>query len=90
MEDVAVIVNYLRSRVASLRAPHSSPEIAIVCGSGLSGLSEQITGAVRVAYADIPRFPVSTVAGHGTELVFGSLGGRRVVAQRGSPGARAA
>jgi hypothetical protein len=38
---------------------------------------------VHVPYADIPRFPQATVAGHGTELVFGTLGGRRVVAQRG-------
>ena len=85
MEDVAAIITYLRTRVASLRLAGSagSPEIAIVCGSGLSGLSDLLQDPVRVPYADIPRFPVSTVAGHGTELVFGTLGGRRVVAQRG-------
>ena len=81
MEDVALIVSYLRSRVKSLSA--RPPEIAIVCGSGLSKLSELIQDPVRVAYADIPNFPQSTVAGHGTELVFGTLGSRSVVAQRG-------
>jgi purine-nucleoside phosphorylase len=83
MEDVAVIVQYLRTRVTSLRLAATSPEVAIVCGSGLSKLSELIVDPIHVAYADIPRFPQSTVAGHGTELVFGTLGGRRVVAQRG-------
>ena len=83
MEDIATIVKYLRTRVASLRQSATSPEVAIVCGSGLSRLSDLIQDPVHVAYADIPRFPQSTVAGHGTELVFGTLGGRRVVAQRG-------
>ena len=74
-------MSYLRTRVKSLSL--KSPEIAIVCGSGLSGLSELIRDPVRVPYKDIPHFPESTVAGHGTELVFGTLGSRSVVAQRG-------
>ena len=81
MEDVATIVAYLRTRVTSLST--GGPTIAIVCGSGLSGLSERIQSPVRVAYSDIPFFPQSTVAGHGTELVFGQLGGCSVIAQRG-------
>ena len=80
--DIAAITAYLRSRVPALRSAATSPEIAVVCGSGLSRLSDLIEDPVRVAYADIPRFPQATVAGHGTELVFGTLGGRRVVAHR--------
>ena len=74
------IVKYLRARVPLLSEPL---DCAIVCGSGLSGLSKSITGAVAIPYSDIPGFPMATVAGHGTELVFGMLGGARVVAQRG-------
>jgi purine-nucleoside phosphorylase len=81
--DIAAITAYLRSRVPALRSAATSPEIAVVCGSGLSRLSDLIENPVHVPYADIPRFPQATVAGHGTELVFGTLGGRRVVAQRG-------
>lgn len=74
---IAEIVAYLRSKVSFV------PEIAIVCGSGLARLSDSITDQIRVPYDDIPFFPQSTVAGHGTELVFGTLNGRKVVAQRG-------
>jgi purine-nucleoside phosphorylase len=72
------IVAYLRGRV-----PDCCPDVAIVCGSGLSGLSGEIQNPVCVPFCDIPGFPQATVAGHGTELVFGTLGGVRVVAQRG-------
>lgn len=77
-DHVIEIAAYLRRRVASC-----APDIAIVCGSGLSGLADAIHEPVRVPYADIPHFPRATVAGHGTELVFGTLSGVRVVAQRG-------
>ena len=81
--DISIITAYLRARVPALRSAATSPEIAVVCGSGLSRLSDLIEDPVHVPYADIPRFPQATVAGHGTELVFGTLGGRRVVAQKG-------
>ena len=47
------------------------------------GLSSIIEDPIAVPYVDIPNFPHSTVQGHGTELVFGKLGGKQVVAQRG-------
>ena len=78
MDDVASIVSFLRGRLAD-----ASVDVAIVCGSGLSNLSSSIESPVSVPYCDIPGFPHASVAGHGSELVFGTLGGRRVVAQRG-------
>ncbi|KAL4958819.1 purine-nucleoside phosphorylase [Aspergillus stella-maris] len=52
-----------------------APRVAIVCGSGLGGLSETIDKELRVEidYADIPHFPQLTVAGHAGKLVFGLL-----------------
>jgi len=79
-DPVAAIVAFLRARVPLLALPLDA---AIVCGSGLSGLAATLEGAVAVPYASIPGFPTATVEGHGTELVFGTLGGARVVAQRG-------
>ncbi|KAL4950560.1 nucleoside phosphorylase domain-containing protein [Aspergillus filifer] len=59
------------------RLPNSlkAPRVAIVCGSGLGGLSETIDEELRVEidYADIPYFPQLTVAGHAGKLVFGLL-----------------
>jgi purine-nucleoside phosphorylase len=60
-----------------------APQIAIVLGSGLGGLADRLTGAIRIPYADIPGFHVPTVEGHRGELVAGMLGGRSVVAQSG-------
>ena len=59
------------------------PEIAVVLGSGLGFLAEQIEDAVRVPYQDIPGFPVTTVIGHGAELVAGRFAGKEVLVQSG-------
>jgi purine-nucleoside phosphorylase len=36
-----------------------------------------------IAYEEIPRFPLSTVESHSGRLLFGTLGGKRVVAMQG-------
>jgi purine-nucleoside phosphorylase len=59
------------------------PKIAIVLGSGLGGLAERFTDAVRIPYREIPGFPEPTVIGHGGELVCGRFAGKEVLAQSG-------
>lgn len=59
------------------------PEVGIILGSGLGALSESIRSEAVLAYADTPGFPVSTVEGHAGKLIFGTLGGKRVVAMQG-------
>jgi purine-nucleoside phosphorylase len=61
----------------------SEPEIAIILGSGLGGLADEIEDSVRVPFADIPGFPEPTVLGHAGALVSGRLGGRNVIALAG-------
>ena len=60
-----------------------APATALVLGSGLGGLVDQIEGAVRIAYADLPGFPTSGVSGHAGEMVAGRLGGRPVLVLAG-------
>jgi purine-nucleoside phosphorylase len=60
-----------------------APQIGIVLGSGLGKFTEEIEVEEEVAYKDIPHFPVSTVEGHKSKLIFGKLGGKRVVAMSG-------
>lgn len=64
-------------------APQAAPEIAMVLGSGLGGLADELESRVEVAYATIPGFSSSTVAGHAGRLVLGRLEGREVVAMQG-------
>lgn len=59
------------------------PEIALILGSGLGALAEEIENPVAIPYQEIPHFPVSTVAGHAGRLVLGRLRGRVVVAMQG-------
>ena len=59
------------------------PQIGIVLGTGLGGLVNEINIAHAISYEDIPNFPVSTVEGHKGQLIFGDLGGKRVVAMQG-------
>ncbi|KAF3689155.1 Purine nucleoside phosphorylase [Channa argus] len=49
------------------------PKVAIICGSGLGSLADLLDDKKVFDYKDIPRFPTSTVAGHGGHLVFGKL-----------------
>jgi purine-nucleoside phosphorylase len=59
------------------------PNVAVILGSGLGELAEELESAVIVPYEDIPHFPVSTVSGHAGQLVVGELQGTPVVAMRG-------
>ncbi|MCA0985865.1 purine-nucleoside phosphorylase [Guptibacillus algicola] len=59
------------------------PEIGLILGSGLGVLAEEIENPVKIAYSDIPNFPVSTVAGHAGQFVFGKLNGKNVAAMQG-------
>lgn len=65
------------------RAPDFKPKIALILGSGLGALAEQIQNPISIPYAEIPGFPVSTVAGHAGRLVLGELGGLPVACMQG-------
>lgn len=58
-------------------------EVGIILGSGLGNLGNRIENSIKIPYADIPEFPVSTVEGHSGQLIFGTLGGKKVVAMQG-------
>jgi purine-nucleoside phosphorylase len=59
------------------------PEVAIILGTGLGGLADEIQLDTAVPYEEIPGFPLSTVESHAGRLLLGRLGKRRVVAMQG-------
>ena len=59
------------------------PEVALILGSGLGDLGEQIENAVAVDYGALPGFPVSTAPGHKGRFLLGTLGGKAVVCMQG-------
>jgi purine-nucleoside phosphorylase len=66
-----------------LNKTETRPEIALILGSGLGDLADEIENAEYFDYSDIPHFPVSTVQGHAGRLVIGTLEGKKVVAMQG-------
>ena len=69
--------DFLRRRLPA------APELALVLGSGLGGLADQIEAPVYIPYSEIPHFPVSTAPGHAGRFVYGTLAGRRVLCMQG-------
>lgn len=59
------------------------PRAAVVLGSGLGFLADEVRSAIRIPYSAIPGFPQPGVAGHRGELVAGTLAGVPVIAQSG-------
>lgn len=76
--DVDAAANLLRDRLSP-----GTPVAAIVLGSGLGGLAGQIADRRELAYADVPGFAPTTVAGHAGRVLAGLLAGRPVLAFAG-------
>jgi len=61
----------------------AAPEVAMILGSGLGALADEVKDPTTLDYGEIPHFPVSDVEGHAGELVFGTFEGTRVVVMSG-------
>ncbi|MBW7889244.1 MAG: purine-nucleoside phosphorylase [Bacteroidetes bacterium] len=59
------------------------PSVGIILGTGLGGLVKEIQIETTIDYSEIPHFPISTVESHTGKLIFGTLGGKKVVAMQG-------
>ena len=70
-------VSYIRERIPE------SPDTAIILGSGLGKIVDQLEVEHVVDYESIPHFPVSTVEGHEGLLISGLLGEKRVLVMQG-------
>ncbi|MDX1440660.1 MAG: purine-nucleoside phosphorylase [Rubricoccaceae bacterium] len=55
------------------------PELALVLGSGLGALADEVEDQVVVPTSDLPGYPQSTVQGHAGRLVFGRMEGKNVL-----------
>ena len=68
---------WLKERIST------QPKTAIILGTGLGRLAEEIKVKARISYSDIPHMPVSTVEGHSGCLIIGELGGKDILAMQG-------
>ena len=80
------ILERVQSSAAAVRhATAFQPDIAIILGSGLGPLADEVdpSSGASLAFKDLPGFPVSTAPGHAGRAVLGMLAGRRVIAFQG-------
>jgi len=70
--------DFIRSKLGKF-----SPKVAMILGSGLGYLGDEVESAIAVEYADIPHFKASTAPGHKGRLVFGYLEGKAVAVMQG-------
>lgn len=76
-EKIQETAAFIRSKTPT------NARVGIILGSGLSGLTNDIEKEASLKYADIPHFPVSTVQGHGGEMIFGKMAGKDVILMSG-------
>ena len=76
-QQLAETLPYIRQHT------QAHPDIGIILGTGLGALAKEIKVETTLDYRDIPHFPVSTVEFHAGKLIFGTLGGKSVVAMQG-------
>jgi purine-nucleoside phosphorylase len=58
-------------------------DLAIVLGTGLGDLADEVENARAIPYSALPGFPSAGVSGHAGRLVVGALEGRRVALMQG-------
>lgn len=71
--------------VAAIRKIYAGafPKTALILGSGLGAFADRLENFTDISYADIPGFPVPTVAGHAGLLRIGNVGGAALACLKG-------
>ena len=77
IEKVKAASAFLKERISS------SPESAVILGSGLGSFADSLEGRTVIPYEEIPHWPLSTAPGHGGRLVHGRLGDRELLVMQG-------
>ena len=77
LEQIQETASFIKARM------HTTPNTAVILGSGLGKLVDEMTDTYEIEYKEIPHFPVSTVEGHSGRLIFGRLGNKDIIAMQG-------
>lgn len=78
MEQYRRSAEAIRSRLGLF-----APKVAMILGSGLGFLGDEVERPIAIDYGDIPHFKASTAPGHKGRLVFGTLEGQNVAVMQG-------
>ncbi len=78
LQSIYSTTEYIKKRIGDFE-----PEFGIILGTGLGALVNEIEVSHKLMYSNIPNFPISTLEFHSGRLIFGVLGGKKVVAMQG-------
>jgi purine-nucleoside phosphorylase len=70
-------IKFIRSKTSFV------PEVAVILGSGLSDVVDEIKLDASIPYSQIPNFPISTVIGHSGNLLLGTWNSKKVIVMSG-------
>lgn len=77
LQKIKECTSYIKNKISI------DTDTAIILGTGLGKLAEEIIIEESLSYQDIPHFPLSTVEGHSGRLIYGRLGNKKVIAMQG-------
>lgn len=77
MQNILAARDYVQTKTTI------APQIAIVLGSGLGALADEVQADAIIPFSDIPGFAQSTVSGHAGKLIIGTLAGKKIVIMQG-------
>jgi purine-nucleoside phosphorylase len=83
MADGNLIIKINEARDYIKKHIDYTPEIGLILGSGLGVMGEEVENKIIINYSDIPNFPVSTVEGHKSRFIFGTLNNKKVAVMQG-------
>jgi purine-nucleoside phosphorylase len=83
MSDLSNEINLAAEAIRAHLPESWIPQVAIILGSGLGALADQVDAVATIPYSNIPGFAVSSVRGHAGRLVCGTLEGTRVLVMQG-------
>ncbi|MCF8345859.1 MAG: purine-nucleoside phosphorylase [Bacteroidales bacterium] len=77
LEAINETISFIKDQITQ------QPEIAIILGTGLGAIADEVEAEKIIPYEKIPHFPVSTVAGHDGKLIIGRYAGKEVIVLKG-------
>lgn len=77
LEKIKETSNFIKNIIKEI------PDFAIVLGSGLGALKNEVKAIHTLEYHEIPNFPQTTVVGHGGKLIYGTLEDKKVLMMSG-------
>ncbi|WP_326981003.1 purine-nucleoside phosphorylase [Chryseobacterium sp. MYb264] len=77
LEKIKATADFIKNTI------QDTPDFAIILGSGLGKLQDEVEALHILEYKDIPNFPQTTVTGHSGKLIYGILEGKKVLMMSG-------